>query len=136
MSDFEYSWWPFLNRQIVDLCEKCRECTLYGNNFTPAKTFHTAQAFPTLSGPNQELQFYFAGPILDIQNTKVFLLVAVDLFSKFPSVFITKTTGAKKVLKILDSHTRIHGIPRYIKSHYGSGFKNDLVSIFCAIRGI
>ena len=29
MSASEYIWWPFLNRQIVDTCEKCRECTLY-----------------------------------------------------------------------------------------------------------
>ena len=39
----EYIWWPFSNRQIVETCEKCRECTLYGKNLKHVKTLHTAQ---------------------------------------------------------------------------------------------
>ena len=31
----------------------------------PVKIFHTAQPLPNLTGPNQELQLDFAGPILD-----------------------------------------------------------------------
>ena len=97
LSASEYIWWVFLNRQIVNNCEKCREGTLYGKNIKPAKTFHTAQTLPNLSGPNQELQLDFAGPILDDKGSKLFLLIAIDRFSKFPSVLITKTTGAKKI---------------------------------------
>ena len=29
MDASEYIWWPFLNRQIVNVCEKCPECTLF-----------------------------------------------------------------------------------------------------------
>ena len=53
MSASEYIWWPFLIRQIVDTCEKCPKCTLYGTNLKPAKTFHSAQTLPSLSWPNQ-----------------------------------------------------------------------------------
>ena len=130
----EYIWWTFLNRQIVDVCERCRECTLYGKKLKTAKIFHTAQALPTLSGPNQELQLDFAGPILDNKDTKVFVLVAVDHFSKFPSVLITKATGAKKFLKCLKSFIRIHGIPRSIRTYHGSELESDLARNFCATR--
>ena len=65
MAASEYPWWPFMNRQIIDTCEKCRECTLFCKNLKPASTFNTAQPLPALSGPNQELQLDFAGPILD-----------------------------------------------------------------------
>ena len=136
MSASEYIWWPFLNRQIVDTCEKCRECTLYGKNLKPVKTFHTAQTLPQLTGPNQELQLDFAGPILDDKGVKIFLLVAIDRFSKFPSVLITKTTGAKKVTKFLESYIRIHGLPHSIRTDHGSGFKNDMVQQFCSSKGI
>ena len=57
-----------------------------------------------LSGPNQELQLDFAGPTLDDKEIKVFLLLIVELFSKIPSALITKTTGAKRVPKILESY--------------------------------
>ena len=83
MAASEYLWWPFMNRQII---ETCRECTLFGKNLKPASTFNTAQSLPVVSGPTQELQLDFAGPI--------FLLVAIDPFSKLPSLLISKTTGA------------------------------------------
>ena len=72
MAASEYVWWPFLNRQIIETCEKCRKCTLFGKNLKPAKTFNTGQSLPSLSGPNQELQLDFAGPILDDKGSKVF----------------------------------------------------------------
>ena len=60
MAASEYLWWPFMNGQIIETCEKCRECTLFGKNLKPASTFNTAQSLPVLSGPNQELQLDFA----------------------------------------------------------------------------
>ena len=136
MSASEYIWWPFMNRQIVDTCERCRECTLYGKNLKPVKTFHTAQSLSLLTGPNQELQLDFAGPIVDDRGVKIFLLVAIDRFSKFPSVLITKTTGAKKVTKFLESYIRIHGLPHSIRTDHGSGFKNEKLQQFCTSKGI
>ena len=136
MTASEYLWWPFMNRQIIETFEKCRECTLFGKNFKPASTFNYAKPLHVLSGPNQELQLDFAGPILHEKVSKIFLLVAIDRFSKFPSVLISKTTGAKKVTKILDSYIRIHGLPRSIRTDHGSGFKNNLVQEFCSNKGI
>ena len=136
MAASEYPWWPFMNHQIIDTCEKCRECTLFCKNLKPASTFNTAQPLPALSGPNQELQLVFAGPILDDKGSKIFILVAIDRFSKFPLVLISKTTGNKKVTKFLDSNIRIHGLPHPIRRDHGSGFKNNLVQEFCSCRGI
>ena len=109
---------------------------MYGKNLKPAKTLHTAQTLPNLSGPNQELQLDFAGPILADKGSKIFLLVAVDSFSKIPSFLITKTTGAKKVSKFLAFYIRIHRISQSIRVDHGSGFKNDLVQQFCSSKGI
>ena len=136
MTASEYLWWPFMNRQIIETCEKCRECTLFGKNHKPASTYNTAESLPVLSGPNQELQLDFAGPIIDEKGSKIFLLVAIDRFSKFPSVLISKTTGAKNVTKFLDSYIRVHGLPRSIRTDHGSGFNNHLVQEFCSNRGI
>ena len=136
MTASEYLWWPFLNGQVVEICEKCRECTMFGMNLKTAKTFNTAKSLPSQSGPNQDLQLDFAGPILDDKGSKIFLLVAVDRFAKFHSVLNSKTTGAKKVTKYLAFYIRIHGIPHSIRTDHGSGFKNNLVQKFCSSRGI
>ena len=136
MTASEYLWWPFLNRQVVEICEKFREYTLFGMNLKTAKTFNTAKSLPSQSGPNQDLQLDFAGPILDDKGSKIFLLVAVDRFAKFHSVLNSKTTGAKKVTKYFAFYIRIHGIPHSIRTDHGSGFKNNLVQEFCSSRGI
>ena len=91
-----------MNRQIIDTCEKCRECTLFGKNLKPASTFNTGQPLHVLSGPNQELQLDFAGPILDDKGSKIFLLVAIDRFSKFPAALISKTKGLRRLLNSLN----------------------------------
>ena len=131
-----YIWWTFLNRQTFDTCENGRECTLCGKNLEPTKTINTAQSLPNLSGPNQELEPDFAGPVLDDTGNKTFFLVAIDRFWKFPSVLTAKTKGAKKVVKLLGSHICIHDISQSIRTDHGSGFKNDIVKQFCSSRGI
>ena len=102
----EYIWWPFLNRQIVNVCEKCPKCTLFGKNIKISATYNSAKPLPPLSAPNQELQLDFAGPLIDDKKGKIYILVAIDRFSKFPSVMLTKTTSAKKnsqIFTILNS---------------------------------
>ena len=109
---------------------------MFGKNLIPAKTINFAQSLPSLSGPNQELQLDFNGPILDDKGSKVFLLVAIDRFSKFPPVFISKTTWAKKVTKFLASYIRIHRLPHSIRTDHGSGFNGNPVQEFRSSRGI
>ena len=42
MDASDYIWWPFLNRQIVNVCEKCPECTLFGKNIRTSVTYNSA----------------------------------------------------------------------------------------------
>ena len=118
-----------MNRQFIDTCEKFRKCTLFGKNPKPTNAFNTAIYLPSLSGPNQELQLEFAGPLSDEKDNKIYLLVAIDSFSKFPRVNL-------KINKILSSYIRIHSIPQFIRIDHGSGFNIDVVKQFCFNRGI
>ena len=102
MTASEYLWWPFMNRQIIETCEKFRECTLFGKNLKPASTFNSAKPLPVLSGPNQELQLDWAGPILDEKGSKIFHLVAIDRFSKFPSVLTSRPLGLRRLINSLN----------------------------------
>ena len=86
MDASKYIWWHFLNRQIVKVCEKCPGCTLFGKNIKTSATYNSAKPLPPLSAPNQELQLDFAGPLIDDKKGKIYISVAIDRFSKFPSV--------------------------------------------------
>ena len=134
MDASEYIWWPFLNRQIVYVCEKSPECTLFRKNIKTSATYNSAKPLPPLSAPNQELQL--AGPLIDNKKGKIYILVAIDRFSKFPLVMLTKTTSAKKIVKILRSYIRNLGIPESIRTDHGSGFNSEIVKEFCKSRGM
>ena len=62
----------------------------------------------------------------------MYLLVAIDRFSKFPSVKVTKTTSVKCAVKFLRSYIDIHGIPELIRSDQFSGFKGKTLKKFCS----
>ena len=57
------------NRQIVNVCEKYPECTLFGKNIKTSATYNSAKPLPALSAPNQELELDFAGPLIDDRKT-------------------------------------------------------------------
>ena len=71
------------------------------------------------------------------------MLVAIDKYSKFPSVKITKSTGGKSSTKFFCSYIDIHGIPESIRTDQFSGFKgktmqnygsdNNIEQKFCPV---
>ena len=74
-----YLWWPHMHNDIVNMAEECRRCTRYGKN---AKYIIPKNA----SKPLQEVQLDYAGTLEDHKGKKIYLLVAIDRYSKFPSV--------------------------------------------------
>ena len=124
-----------MNQEIVEKCQMCMECTKFGKNMKSSHKFNTSLPLSSPFAPNEELQLDFAGS-QDEKGKKVFILVAVDRYSKFPSVLKTKNTGSKKVVIFLEAYIRIHGIPKYISTDHGSGFKKTMLKDFCKNLGI
>ena len=54
MDASEYIWWPFLNGQIVKICENCLECTSFGKNIKISKPYNSFNLLSPLSAPNTE----------------------------------------------------------------------------------
>ena len=67
----------------------------------------------------------FAGPIKSKTRGDVFILVAVDRFSKWPTAQICKNTDSRTVLKILTKYCSDNGTPRSIRTDNGSCFKSN-----------
>ena len=64
------------------------------------------------------------------------MLVAIDRYSQFPSVKITKSTGGNSSTKFLRSYIDIHGIPESIKTDQFSGFKGKTLRKICSDNNI
>ena len=89
-----YLWWPKMHSQIIEKAEKCEACKKYGKNLKPLcrKAEQSDSIEPTC--PNEEVQLDFAGPLFPEQTKPTYLLVAIDRFSRYPTVLITHKTTA------------------------------------------
>ena len=128
----QYLWWPHMNKDIVNLAEECRSCTRYGKNVKYLISKNSSKPLPLLTQPGQEVQQDYAGPIENQKGKKIYLLVAIDRFSKFPSVKVTKSTSGKCTVKFLRSYIDTHGVPESIRSDQFSGFKGKTLKKFCS----
>ena len=132
----QYIWWPRMHRDIVQLCKDCPQCTKFGKNLNANASFNSTKPLPLLSGPNEQLQLNYAGPLLDSNGNRICFLVAIDRYSKYPSAMITRSTGGRKIIKFLKTYIQQHSIPESIKTDQYFGFKNKLVQAFCKDKNI
>ena len=63
--------WSRMHREVIKLCQNCRQCSEYGKNIRTSKPFNSSKPLPELAAPNEELQMDFAGPILDSKGKKL-----------------------------------------------------------------
>ena len=88
-----------MHRDVIQLFTDCPQCTKFGKNLKVNISFNSTKPLPLLSGPNEELQLDYAGPLHDSAGNNIYILVAIDRFSKCPSAMITRSTGGKKIIK-------------------------------------
>ena len=93
-----YIWWPKMHSQIVEKAESCRECRQMGKNLKTLIPKTAVSKYPEPCAPNDELQLDFAGPLFANSNKSTYILVAIDSYSRFPSVMISKSTGTNKTI--------------------------------------
>ena len=86
--------------------------------------------------PNECIQLDFWGPISYLNESKKYILVATDRFSRWPSAMVTTTNTSDKVLKFLDKYITQHGVPRKTHVNQGSCFTSNKFKSFCNNEGI
>ena len=86
-------WWPHLHEDFVNMAKECTSCTRCGKNAKNVIPKIASKPLPLLTQPGLELQLNYAGPLEDSKVKKNYLFIAIDRYSKFLSVKITKSTG-------------------------------------------
>ena len=124
-------WWPGMNREIQEKAESCPSCRAAGKNITTQIPSTEKNNLEILTEPNQEIQLDFAGPIKSKTRGDIYILVAIDRFSKWPTAHICESTDTRTVLKFLTRYFTDNGTPRFIRTDNGSCFKSNEFTQFC-----
>ena len=129
-------WWPGIYQELREKAENCPSCRASGKNLVTQLPFTKKNKLEILSEPNQEIQLDFAGPIKSKTRGDVYILVAIDRFSKWPTAQICKNTDSRKVLKILMKYCSDKGTPRSIRTDNDSCFKSIIFKKICSRENI
>ncbi len=98
-------------KEEIDTCIAC-QTTRQQNQQKPLQTNTTA------GGPWKELKIEFYGPLPQDQ----YLLVVIDIYSRYLEVEHVTTTSARTIVPKLDVIFARHSIPAKVKSDNGPPF--------------
>ena len=115
-------WWPGIDRQAEQRCRTCHGCQLVGKPLPPEPLKRTE--LPTQ--PWQDLAVDLLGPL----PTGEYLLVAVDYFSRFFEVAVTKSVTSGKMISCLEAMFATHGLPLSIKTDNGPQFVSEEFEVY------
>ena len=125
-------WWPTIYKDIEDKVKNCKACLSSVKNLKHQILKNKGGKLKPLTEPGQEIPTDFTRILHNKKlNRKNQLLIAVDRFSKWPTVKICKTSEAKEVNNFLKQNFNLYGIPEKIKSDKGGAFISVDYIEFC-----
>ena len=129
-------WYPCVYRSIASMAEECPECTAAGKNLKTILRKNQLGTSPEPKEPNESVQLDFWGPINYLNESRKYVLMAVDRFSRWPSAMVCGNNRSDKILKFLKSYITNHGVPRKIHVDQGTSFMSNEIKAFCNGEGI
>ena len=97
-------WYPYMYRSLAAKATYCQQCTEAEKNLKSLLPKGDMGKVPEPREPNECIQLDFWGPINYLNESKKYVLVATDRFSRWPSAVVTTTNTSDKVLKFLDKY--------------------------------
>ena len=104
-------WFPCSHWSLASTAE---ECTASGKILKPLCRRNDLGTVFEPKEPNEFIQLDFWGPVKNLKESDKYVLVLVDLFSRWPSAMICNNNKSDKVLKFIFKHTSNQGVPRKI----------------------
>ena len=122
-----YVFWPGIDKDIEQLVKQCSGCQKQQNE--PEKAFLHPWEWPT--SPWERVHVNFLGPFM---NRMFFVMI--DAHSKWPEVFVMKSTTSEKTISVIRSVFARNGLCKQLVSDNGSQFVSSTFAHFMKSNGI
>ena len=120
-------WWPDLDARLEERAKACLSCQEIKS--VPQKALLHPWVWPQRLW--QRVHIDFASPVRDEM-----LLVIVDVHSKWPEVYVMKSTTATQTIECLRDCFARFGIPEQLISDYGPQFTAEEFGHFLSRNGV
>ena len=122
-------WWPHQRRDIVNFCNSCTECL----RIKPPHQYSRAPLQPIITGyPNQIVGVDLIGPLPQTPRNNRYILVMVDLFTKWCEASPIPNAEANTVAQTMfEQWIARWGAPEQLHSDRGSNFESQIVAELC-----
>jgi hypothetical protein len=127
-------WWSGLNNDIERHVRHCVPCRVSGKSSHPTTPPLQPIDFPPK--PWQTLAIDIFGEVQWAPHFQRFVIVLVDLHSKWPEVAVCGTVTSASIINFLTEIFYRHGLPEVIISDNGSQFTSNEFSAFITSLGI
>ncbi len=127
-------WWPGMNHDVEAYVQHCVPCALSGKSTRPTTPPLQPIEFPPR--PWHTLAIDIFGEVKWAPHHQRFLIVLVDLHSKWPEVAACGTVTSASVITFLTDIFYRHGLPEVIISDNGPQFTSEEFTSFLSSHGI
>ena len=120
MSMAEFVWFPNMVREIHFVTRSCPACTSTEKNLSsPCARDNSATRTPVSL---EELELDFWGPLSNNPSSQLYVLVAIDRYSRFPFALCVPGPTSDAVVRFLRQFIPLFGVPSSLRSDQGSAF--------------
>jgi len=125
-------WWPGMYTQVAQQISDCEGCARQRGR-TQIEEDHPIE----VTGVGDRWQIDFVGPLLRTGRKNRYILVAVEVVTRWPEAVPCKAATGNEVVKFLEGTLLPRfGCPAHIQTDQGSHFKNHEVAKFTRDNGI
>ena len=126
--------WRGMSKAVQEHCASCPRCQHAKTPMNPVPAGLMAGA-PIPSVPFDTLVIDYVGPLIRSTSGHLYILVIMDMFTRWVELIPTKTAGSDSVEAALERIFIRYGIPRAIQSDQGSHFTSGTMAAMAVTYG-
>lgn len=127
-------WFPKMNKFAKKYVQSCLECSYH--KVPPGKRQGMLHPIPKVDKPFHTIHMDHLGPFVRSKTKNTYLLVLVEAYTKYVTLFAVKNTKTKSTIKVLNHYFSLFGIPSRIISDRGTFFTSGSFKDFVNKLGI
>ncbi|KAL0902831.1 hypothetical protein ABMA27_000613 [Loxostege sticticalis] len=127
-------WFPKMTKFVKKYVSSCLECSYH--KIPTGKRQGMLHPIPKIDRPFHTVHMDHLGPFVQSKSRNCYLLVLVDAYTKYITLYAVKNTKSNSTIRVLNHYFSLFGIPNRLISDRGTSFTSKIFKDFVNGLGI